>query len=309
MNRSREMSGPPLAHGLDINRTAISIAVMAMGSLCTIADAQDVDWWPMLPNVNPVLDGRAAPPVGEWDRADYVLNRQGDGTFRAQWQRNWTATSSSLNQVQYPGVTLFDMHDLWGYLTSDTADYNTFEYTLGATSVRGWVFANDDEPDDSSWIGNSELGYASVDDRGFIVRLNGNSATDFHWLPGMPEPGDPLWNWDNSYGFFGRAGFNNSTFMEGLPLNGGGPAGEVYEVALYGGTQVWIDAAGGGGGGGDGAFVPCETTLKVKIKDPHYGDPAKELEIKILGPGHVNLIPAPSALALFGLAIALRRRR
>lgn len=307
------MDAPRLRSGAATKRIAHVIGIIGSALLCTSAAGQDdIDWWPMQQGVHPVIDGRAAPPPGEWAAANWALNRQGDGTFRAQWQRGWLATSSSLNQVQYPGVTLFNMHDLWGYLTSDTADYNTFEYTLGGTSVRGWVFANGDEPNDASWIGNSELGYSSVDDRGFIVRLNDDPATDFHWLPGMPEPGDPLWNWDNTYGFFGAAGFNNSTFTENLPLNGGGPPGEVYEVGLYGGAQVWLDAVGGGGGGGDGAFVPCETTIRIKIKDPHYGDPPKELVIKIAGPMHVNLVPTPTTVALFSLAgigAAIRRRR
>lgn len=288
---------------LAIKQILRAIGIIAPAALCASTAAQQVNWWPMQSGANPVMDGQAAPPQGEWTAANASLNLQGDGTFRAQWQRDWIATSSSLNQLQYLGVTLFDMHDLWGYATSDTADYNTFEYTLGNTTVRGWVFANGDQLDDSSWIGNSQLGYNSVDDRGFIVRLNNNSATDFHWLPGMPEPGDPLWNWDNSYGFFGWAGFNNSTFTQNLPLNGGGPPGEVYEVALYGQSQVWLSATGGSG------FTPCVTTIIRSVSDPKNGDPALPIETKIFGPGHVNIIPGPGGVAMLAFAALLRRRR
>lgn len=286
------------------------IALVSSAAVGSIASAQQVDWWPMSPGTHPIVDGLASPPPGEWSASNYSLNLQGDGTFRAQWQRDWIAKSSTSSTNLYPGVTLFDMHDLWGYRTSELADYNTFEYTLGTTSVRGWVFANGDELDDSTWISQSELGYTSVDDRGFIVRLNNNPATDFHWLPGMPEPGDLLWNWNDTYGFFGAGGFNNSTFVENLPINGGGTLGEVYETALYGGAQVWLDATGGGGGGGGGGFTPCSTTIKRIIKDPKRGAPAQVLEIKIDGPGHVD-VPGPGSalVAVLGVAAAVCGRR
>lgn len=269
---------------------------------------------PMHASVHPVIDGAvtfplpaslAAPHGAEWSIANNIVNLQNDGTFRAEWQANWVATSSTDNQAMYPGVTLFDMHDLWGYTTQELADYNTFEYRLGQTTLKAWVFANADEPNDATWIGNSGLGYANVVDEGFIVRLNNNPATDIHWLPGMPEPGDAAWVWNTYYGFFGSAGFNDSAFQAGLPLSVNGAANEVYEVALYGQALPWIQVSGGG-------FTPCVTTVIRTVSDPKNGNPSLTIEIKVDGPGHVNVIPEPAGIVLLGLggfAVLPRRVR
>lgn len=266
--------------------------------------AAPLNWAPMPLNINPIVnesDGKVTFD-NEWKFANWAKNDQRNGTYYAQWQQDWEATSSLLNQKVYPGVTLFDLNNLDGSITEDLADYNVFEYTLGTTTIKAWIFANDDDPNDAGWIGNSGLGFNNIDDRGFLVRLNNNPATDVHWFPGDPEPGDVGFNWTNYYGFFGTSGFNNSAFMMGLPgaIDG---TNEVYEVALYGNAF-----------GGDGVeFKPCITNIYRAVKDPKAGEPSQVLvDIKI-GPGHINVVPEPSTLLLLGSGLAglfgLGRRR
>jgi hypothetical protein len=302
-----------------LRQTTLAIAT---STLCLAAQAQaNLAFNPMPAGINPVIDGAVTQPLpaspgaaagAEWSSSNVSFNNQQDGTYRAEWQRDWAATSVQTgNQSTYNGVTLFVQHDLWGYTTHEAADYNVFEFALGNLSVKAWVFASGDDANDAGWIGHSGLGYNQVDDRGFIVRLNGNPATDIHWLPGDPEPGDAGWNWNTTYGFFGRAGFNDSAFATGQPLSVNGLPNEVYEVALFGGTGLWSAASGGG-------FIPCTTTINLTVTDPKNGSPALPLQTKVQGFAHVMAAPVPEpsswAMAIAGLGLVgamgrLRRQR
>lgn len=304
------------------DRPANSRALMLAGCLAAASGASwaqagpALDFWPMSAGVHPVIDGQVTWPLpaspgvpanAEWARANAVLNDQGDGTYRAQWQRDWVATSVNTgNQAAYGGVTLFVMHDIWGYRTQEPADYNTFSFTFAGNNVTAWIFANGDEPNDAAWIDRSGIGRPAIADVGFLVRLNNDPATDRQWFPGNPEPGDPGWNWNQFYGFFGRAGFNDSAFAAGLPLSVNGQPNEVYELALYGAAFP---------GAGPGGFVPCVTTITVMVMDPKAGEPAVPIpvEVKVFGPGHVNAVPEPGTYAMFlaglGLLSGIARRR
>jgi hypothetical protein len=185
------------------------------------------------------------------------------GTLLFQKKSNWVATSCAGNMQMYAGPTFFLAHHYTGTglapynraLVNEFADYAylTIRYP-NANVVELWIFGgfaanspicpavNDvDDPDDGAWVANAfgltgnllgvsprvpggGMGTNVFDDRGFLVRLNGNPASDRQWLPGMPQPGDPAWNWDDFFGIFARAGFNGSF---------GGPSSEVYEVAFH----------------------------------------------------------------------------
>ncbi|MBL9086828.1 MAG: hypothetical protein JNM10_06765 [Planctomycetia bacterium] len=211
------------------------------------------------------------------------------GTFYYESRVDWTATSSSGNTATYPGNTFFIAHDIWGsptgtfqfFKTNDASDWNYVKCTFSnGTVVECWCFggftatptpphglANDlDEPDDGPWItGAVGLGASSlvpegagtnlVDDRGFIARLGGDPATDRHWFPGDPEPGDAGWDWDDFYGCFARAGFNDTfttTGTDPVPAHAGN--NEVYEWCFH-----------------ESAVVPplleC-TNVRVELVDP-----------------------------------------
>lgn len=252
--------------------------------MVSISNAQTIPYPPAL--IDPTVDG-AFTNADEYRGAFSFPNMQGDGTFYTQHRSNWAPPGGS---VTYPGITLFTMHDIWGYTTQDLADYNIFQGTWAGQTATIWVFANDDELNDALWIGNSGLGYASIDDRGFVARLNNNPATDYHWFPGDPVPGDPAWNWNNAYGLFGAAGFNNSAFSLGYR---GGPntPNEVYEFAFYG-------AAVPGGGSGPGICDP----VPVTVLDPKGGQPPQPPEKK--GDFEAHAVPEPCTLLLLGSGVA-----
>lgn len=251
--------------------------------------------------VDPTLDG-AFTDADEYKTAYSFLNNQGDGTFYTQHRSNWTPPGGT---VSYPGITLFTMHDIWGYTSQDNADYNMFQGTWAGQTSTIWVFANADELDDSSWIGNSGLGYATIDDRGFLARLGDGldpANPDAHWLPGMPVPGDPAWDWDKYYGLSAAAGFNNSAFSEGYDIDPTHAAeNEVYEFAFYG-------AGIPGGCSGPGI---CEPVF-ARVLDPKAGDPSQVLLNKADIEAHAVPDPASLTLALIGLSYTswwLRRRK
>lgn len=244
--------------------------------------------------IDPTMDG-AFTNAAEYGTAFSFLNLQGDGTFYTQHRNNWTPPGGS---ITYPGITMFTLHDIWGYTTQELADYNTYEATWAGQKAKIWVFANGNELNDSLWIGGSGLGYAAIDDVGFVARLNDDPTSDYHWMPGDPVPGDPLWNWNRSYGLFGAAGFNNTAFTFGYRAN---PitSNEVYEFAFYG-------AAIPGGGNGPEICNPIDTT----VLDPKEGQPSPQPpETKgvfeahaIAGP--VEPVPEPSTFLLLGLGVA-----
>ena len=265
----------------------LAVCVYALSTSTVFA--QNLDFEAMPYGIDPLIDGQVTFPA-EWSSATHVVNLLNTGTYHAENQLDWTAMSSHGNQTTYPGPTGFIMHDIWGYTTSELADYNTFELTLETQSLKVWIFANGDEPNDESWIGYSGLGYTDVDDRGFIVRKNGDPLTDKHWFPGDPEPGDPGWVWDDYYGFFGMAGFNDSAYDNGIPLSVNGEDNEVYELAIYGGIpESPVEPLG--------PFVRCQTTLTVGIIDPENGRPSQQQVSLISGSAHFNT-PEPGQLGL-----------
>jgi hypothetical protein len=126
-------------------------------------------------------------------------------------------------------------------------DWNVAEFTLEGIEVKCWIFGGEDTENDTAWIKLSdglqeshlipEVGDDNLinDAEGsFIVRVYDDPTTDVHWFPGLPEPGDPDWNWSDYYGVFGSFGFNNSFFSTGLDTRAGYEGdNEVYEWAFY----------------------------------------------------------------------------
>lgn len=195
------------------------------------------------------------------------------GKFYYEKKTGWTATSSSGGVTTYPGTTFFLAHDIYGaaaggfaaFRANDASDWNYVKVRRPSGAVvECWCFGgfaatptpphalgNDlNEPDDGLWLADAAgLGPSIlipepsatggptdlIDDVGFIVRLNGNPASDRHWFPGMPEPGDAGWDWDDFYGCFARAGFNSTFFDTGtdVPDSHSSP-NEVYEWCFHG---------------------------------------------------------------------------
>jgi hypothetical protein len=112
------------------------------------------------------------------------------------------------------------------------------------------------------------LGYANVDDRGFLVRKNNNPATDVQWLPGQPEPGDLGWNWDTYYGVFA-----SSYTRDGWIGN------EVYEVAWHNTGNI----------SGEPPLDPCYTII-LGISDPKNGEPSQPPQLVWQGNLHIGTI-------------------
>lgn len=253
------------------------------------------------------------------------------GYFYYQKRIDWEATSVTLgNTTTYPGPTAFIAHDIygdpggafaffrvnnpfdWNYVRVERQDgsitecWNFAGFTAVPTPPHG--LANHlNEPDDGLWITAAGTLAASslipegpgadlLRDAGFIVRKDEDPSTDRHWFPGMAEPGDPAWDWDDFYGCFARAGFNASFFMTGDDASPDaathGDPNEVYEWAFH----EWAEGP-----------PPLDCTEWCF----EWIDPPKYLVIYIASNWfiHWGLPPVPGlplpALVLLGLAFAL----
>jgi hypothetical protein len=202
-------------------------------------------------SVDPIVDGSMNSFPGEYAQATAIPGN--GGTIYAQYKQDWNARSVQTpgNQIVYPGTTLFELNDYTSAISAEDNDYNFFSntYPSGGATVSVWIFAGADDPDDSDWIGFSGLGYTSIDDRGFLVRVNSNPATDVQWFPGQAEPGDPGWNWDTYHGVFA-----SSYTRSGFAVN------EVYELAWHNTGNV----------AGEPPLRPCFTIVKLTT-DPKDG--------------------------------------
>lgn len=210
---------------------------------------------------DPVMDGKATNQA-EWAKGlrlpdtYFFGNTPRSGFYYFESRLNWTATSVATKaRATYEGTTLFVSHDIIGaddpknplhqFQVDRSSNWNSFEFQTPAGTVRIWVFENTDDPDDRKWLPFAEgLANSSlipegvppnlIDDRGFIARLNDDPATDVHWLPGMPEPGDPGWNWAAWHYVFGRYSFGDSFQSVGVdndPKNA--VPHQVYEFCCY----------------------------------------------------------------------------
>jgi hypothetical protein len=189
---------------------------------------------------DPLIDGEFSTQE-EYAAADTVeiTTSPDEGTWYYQIRENWSATSSSNNTETIDRFSVFVIHDIWNAQSQDESDYNTFDFNYyddvdeSYHLLTVWIFAGGNYADenDSDWIGNSGIGRASIDDRGFLVRKDNNSNTDVQWFPGNPEPGDPTWDGENYYYIFAKAGFNNSAYTEGFRQSPS-DANEVYECVM-----------------------------------------------------------------------------
>jgi len=232
-------------------------------------------------SADPTIWDSAATNYQEWQEANRYPNGFNDGVytnagyFYVENKTDWTATSSSDNSTVIPGTTFFLAHDIWGqpdgdfnmFRVHDDSDWNKAEFTYMGSTVECWVFASPDELDDSVWLpwsglDNSSLipegtGNNSIIDTGFIVRADGNPATDVHWFPGDPEPGDPTWNEALYHGCFASAGFNKSFQDTGIDTD---PAHDVYH-------EVYEWKITGVSGGSLTPLRQC-TGITIRMVDP-----------------------------------------
>lgn len=212
-------------------------------------------------DVDPFMDGMATDNP-EWARATRVPDTFffGDvprsGFYYFQNRLDWEATSVQTDEEEeYPGTTMFVAHDIIGssdtnnplhqFQVDDDNDWNSFEFRVPGGKATIWVFDDEDDSDDSDWLPFAEgLDQSSlipegtapnlIDDRGFIARLNDDPSTDVHWFEGLPEPGDPGWDWADWHYVFGRHTFGQSfqdVLLDTDPENA--VDHEVYEFCAY----------------------------------------------------------------------------
>jgi hypothetical protein len=210
---------------------------------------------------DPVMDGMATSRQ-EWDKAFRIPDSfffgaaWRAGYYYFQSRMNWTAESvGSGSTLSYPGQTTFVAHDIIGsadeknflhqFRVDEETDWNSFEFPVPGGMATIWVFDAHDELDDSKWILSSEglhlsslipegQGENLLDDRGFIARLNDDPETDVHWLPGMPEPGDRAWVWEDWHWVFGRRTFGKSFQDQRIDTDPENNVDhEVYEFCAY----------------------------------------------------------------------------
>ncbi len=232
---------------------------------------QRPDWSVPETGFDPTLDGQATLAV-EWADAvrmpdQYVFGTPiQTGAFFIQTLRDWTATSQlSMAMHTYAGTTLFVTHDrigssdptdpLFVYQVEAEDDFSSMRVPVPGGLAEIWILAGEDAVNDVDWLlaaGNLAdsslfpeimdpmMPTNTVDDRGFIVRLNGDPATDVHWFPGDDEPGDVGFNWAAFHHVFGRATYGQSFQVTGLDEEAAHAVDhEVYEVAVY--RPDWVD--------------------------------------------------------------------
>jgi hypothetical protein len=218
-------------------------------------------------NYDPIIwDGKAT-SFDEWGNASRYPDWFNDGNypnagfFYQQHKLGWQATSLTGNSTYYSEMFYFLAHDIEGepepsifnmFRERNTNDWNSAEFEYQGIKVKCWIFGGEDQLVDTAWIKltegleNSSLipevgGYDLINDAesSFIVRFNDDPSTDVHWFPGNPQPGDPLWNWDDWYGCFGSYGFNNSFYTTGIDLRFGYEGeNEVYEWVYMKGSSL-----------------------------------------------------------------------
>ncbi|MCX6246017.1 MAG: T9SS type A sorting domain-containing protein [Bacteroidetes bacterium] len=193
--------------------------------------------------------------VSEWNNAAWLraASEWGDGTFFTEMKYNWNAKGCGGDYTVYPEYTLFlldaandlDVRDLW--------DYASFEMITDGEVVTIWVFGNADHPQNQDWIWipASGIGRPFIDDRqGYLVRYNNRASSDRQFFADTdPCPGDPAFNFSDSYGIFGHYNFNTTPYDYGLP-NSVPWNHELYELCS-------IDV--------DGGYMLCH---KGKMIDP-----------------------------------------
>jgi len=210
---------------------------------------------------NPFMDGQGLRV--EWQRAvripDSFFYREVGraGYFLFENRVGWTARSlgSPGSTVTYPGTTTFIGHDVVGspdpssplhqFQVDDDHDWQSFDVAVPGGRATIWIFDDVNDVDDDDWLlGTAGLADSSlapegagpdvIDDRGFIVRLNGDPTTDVHWLEGMPEPGDGGWDWASHHHLFGRSSFGQSLQAAGLDADPENAVDhEYYEIARH----------------------------------------------------------------------------
>jgi len=241
--------------------TGFAIALLAISASQMLAFVPIQVYSAPTPHDPVIWDGRAttweewawAARFPDWFNYGEYANA---GFLYSQHKYGWQATSSSQSTRFYPGVVYFLSHDIEGepapsvfemFRQRNDNDWNVAEITYEDIPVKCWIFGGDDAEVDTAWIKLSdglqeshlipEVGGTNLlnDEEGsFIVRIFDDPATDVHWFPGDPEPGDEAWDWADWYGAFGSYGFNNSFFTTGLDTRAGYEGdNEVYEWAFY----------------------------------------------------------------------------
>ncbi len=223
-------------------------------------------------NVDPVVNFQdtGVTFASEWIDAAWVqaASSWGSGTIFTELKNEWLAQGCTANSTLYPDGTLFLLDDANDLDVQDLWDYASFEIVSNGELVTIWVFGNGDYPQnqDWQWIPASGVGRAFIDDgQGYLVRYNDDPATDKQFYSGTdPCPGDPAFDFVNSYGVFGHYNFNNTPFDFGLsnsvPWNH-----ELYELC-------WRKPSGG--------YILCREGLWIKSCKPRKGQKGNPNEIQ-----------------------------
>jgi hypothetical protein len=229
--------------------------------------------------VNPVVNfldtGVTFTP--EWNDAAWVqaASSWGSGTLFTELRNDWMALGCEGDSSQYPDATLFLLDDANDLDIRDLWDYASFEIVSSGELVTLWVFGNGDYPQnlDWEWIAASGIGREFIDDsQGYLVRYNNNPGSDKQFYSGTdPCPGDPDFDFPDSYGVFGHYNFNQTPFENGL-FNSVAWNHELYELC-------WRKPSGG--------YILCREGQWIKACKPRKGQKGnpnqiqKELAAKI----------------------------